>query len=391
MNIKEFEEKKDYCLKKLDREIDLDWSEIAVELGLNISGDHLRKLSYAYKEYDDYIKEKGMDSLGQDIRDQIAKQTLEFKKQKVLLSDLRTEVNKQIREQSRFESMLNLAKEISTNLNLDKPLITKEKIFMSGHREAILLLSDIHAGIVNNNYWNKYDTNIMIKRMEYLRTRVMKTCIDNDVNKINLCITGDLVSGNLHSTLRLENREDVVKQCLLISEVLSEFINEISKIADVEMHFAVGNHGRVTPNKKESLDSENFEYFIKEMIKLRCQQVENFTISSNIIDDEIITFNVFDNLIVSTHGDKFGNLSNYIPKITSLIGQVPDYVCIGHLHNHVESSYGNTELIVNPSFSGVDTYAKNLGLIGRPSQKLLIFSEAYGKESTYQIYLDKIE
>ena len=80
---------------------------------------------------------------------------------------------------------------------------------------------------------------------------------------------------------------------------------------------------------------------------------------SVIIDDEIITFNVFNDKIVATHGNNFGNLNTYIPKLTSMLGYVPDYVCVGHLHQHVEKTYGKTELIVNPSFSGVDSYAKN--------------------------------
>lgn len=307
------------------------------------------------------------------------------------MSDLRSEINRQVRELSRFESMISLSKELSSKLNLEKPLLTKKKIFESGEKEAILLLSDLHIGIVNNNYWNKYDTDVMIERMKYLRSRVIKTCVDNDVKKVHLCLLGDIISGIIHSTIRLENRENVVKQSLIASEVFSELIYELSKVVDIELHFAVGNHGRTTANKNDSLDNENFEYFIREMIRLRCQNIENFSISKNVIDDEIISFKIFNDYIIATHGDKFGNINSYIPKITSLVGEIPNYICIGHLHNHFENSYGNTELIVNPSFSGVDTYAKNLGLIGRPSQKLIIFSEGYGKESTHQIYLDKIK
>lgn len=112
------------------------------------------------------------------------------------------------------------------------------------------------------------------------------------------------------------------------------------------------------------------------------------SIHDNIIDDEIITFNVFNDKIVATHGNNFGNLNTYIPKLTSMLGYVPDYVCVGHLHQPIERSYGSTELIVNPSFSGVDTYAKNMGLVGKPMQKLLLFSEEYGKEATFNINLD---
>lgn len=43
-------------LAKLNREFDLDWQEIVALLGLDISGDTLRKMAYGYKEYDDFIR-----------------------------------------------------------------------------------------------------------------------------------------------------------------------------------------------------------------------------------------------------------------------------------------------------------------------------------------------
>lgn len=390
MNVKEFEEKRDLLLRKLNREIDMDWSEIVEKLGLDCSSDHCRKIAYGIKEYDDYVKEKGLMSVTSDIKNKLTEDILNIKSERVKLSDERSLLNRQLREKTRFDSMLELAKDISKDFNVAKPLLSKEPILKSGNKEAVLLLSDLHIGIVNDNNWNKYDTTIMYDRMSFLRSRVTQIAMDSNVKKINVCLLGDVISGVIHSTIRLENREDIVKQSLIAGEVLSEFLTYLATLFEVDFYMSVGNHGRVSPNKSDSLDKENFEYFIKEMIVLRCKNVNGLKVINNTIDDEIITFNVFDSSFVCTHGDKFGNLSNYIPKITSMIGKVPNYVCIGHLHNHVESSYGNTELIVNPSFSGVDTYAKNLGLVGRPSQKMLVFSEEYSKESTYQIYLDKV-
>lgn len=51
-----FEYKVRLCNLKLNKEIDLDWSEIVELLGLDVHPDSLRKMAYGYKEYDDYIK-----------------------------------------------------------------------------------------------------------------------------------------------------------------------------------------------------------------------------------------------------------------------------------------------------------------------------------------------
>lgn len=50
-----FEWKLRLCKAKINKELDLDWVEICEILGLNISGDHLRKTAYGMIEYDEYI------------------------------------------------------------------------------------------------------------------------------------------------------------------------------------------------------------------------------------------------------------------------------------------------------------------------------------------------
>lgn len=50
-----FEYKLRLCKAKINKEIDLDWSEIVEVLGLDVSADHLRKTAYGLIEYDNYI------------------------------------------------------------------------------------------------------------------------------------------------------------------------------------------------------------------------------------------------------------------------------------------------------------------------------------------------
>lgn len=57
---RKFEWKLRLCLGKLNKEHDLDWSEIIDIVGLDCSADHLRKVSYGFKEYNDYLKNDGV-------------------------------------------------------------------------------------------------------------------------------------------------------------------------------------------------------------------------------------------------------------------------------------------------------------------------------------------
>ena len=378
------------CVGKLNKEepfSSMGWGEIADYLGLDCHPDNLRKGAYYIKKYNDYLNNNKNNPISYD--EKLLKKEIEIKKMTNKMSDMRNLVNRMIKEQSRFEDMLDCAREIAKDFDLSKPLLSNPPVITSGNKEGLLLISDWHIGLVCENHWNKFDTEIAKERLSFLKQRVMDICLHNNVKKINVCCCGDLISGIIHNNLRLENRENVVQQSIIVVEMISELLASLSTLFEVDFYYVVGNHERISANKNDSLDKENFGYFILEMIKCRCANLKGLTIRDNTIDDEIITFNIFKDKIVATHGNNFGNLNTYIPKLTSMLGYIPDYVCVGHLHQHVEKTYGKTELIVNPSFSGVDSYAKNYGLVGKVGQKLMIFSKEYGKECTYNIDVER--
>ena len=378
------------CVGKLNKEepfSSMGWGEIADYLGLDCHPDNLRKGAYYIKKYNDYLNNNENNPISYE--EKLLKKEIEIKKMTNKMSDMRNLVNRMIKEQSRFEDMLDCAREIAKDFDLSKPLLSNPPVITSGNKEGLLLISDLHIGLVCENHWNKFNTEIAKERLSFLKQRVIDICLHNNVKKINVCCCGDLISGIIHNNLRLENRENVVQQSMIVVEMISELLASLSTLFEVDFYYVVGNHERISANKNDSLDKENFGYFILEMIKCRCANLKGLTIHDNTIDDEIITFNIFKDKIVATHGNNFGNLNTYIPKLTSMLGYVPDYVCVGHLHQHVEKTYGKTELIVNPSFSGVDSYAKNYGLVGKVGQKLMIFSEEYGKECTYNIDVER--
>lgn len=386
-----FEKVIEACVGKLNKEdpyYSLSWGEIVDCLDMDYHPDNLRKGAYFVKRYHDYLQGKNIENMSSDEVEKLNEKIVELKKERVKSQDITNMLNKKIREQSRFEQMLECARDVASAFEKDKPLLSNVPVLRSGNKEAVLLLSDLHIGIVNDNYWNKFDVDIMKERMSYLKQRVIQIGLENNINRIRVVCIGDIISGLIHNTIRLENRLNICEQTVMAAEVISELLHSFSTLFKVDLYYAVGNHERISPNKSDSLDKENFGYMILEMIKYRCKDLKGLTIHENEVDDEIITFKVFNDKIVASHGHNFGNLNTYIPKITSMLGYVPDYVCLGHLHQPVEKAYGNTELVVNPSFSGVDTFAKNLGLVGKPMQKLMLFSEEYGKEATFNINLD---
>ena len=116
-----FEWKLRLSLMKLNHEIDEDWQELIDILGLDMSPCHYRKISYGYKEYDEYIKSKTKEMIAEEEYQKLLDKEIQLKKEKVKIQDMRNQLNKQIREQARRENFEAILREEikTTNVTLE--------------------------------------------------------------------------------------------------------------------------------------------------------------------------------------------------------------------------------------------------------------------------------
>ena len=381
-----FEKKLELCLQKLNKEIDLDWMEIVELLNLNCSADHLRKTAYGMKETYDYFNSKTKEMIAQEEYEKLMEKELKIKKEKVKLNDLKAQLNKQIRELARKENLGEILEKKLEELNMQPRIINDEyKQRVTSNRDMVCLISDIHYGIKTTNALSPYDSDICKQKMNYLVDKTIKFSLENDIDKLYVLILGDEISGLIHNTTRLEQREDVISQVIEVSELLYEAIVKLANsLPFVVVGLAQGNHSRVMADKKDSLEQENFTRLIREFLKLRLANISNVILLENKFDESIIEINIRGYNLIGLHGqnDKLTNVS----KLTEMFDKKIDYVCFGHYHNAKEFESNKTEVIVNGCFSG-DDYSKRLRLYNKPIQKLLLFDDT-GKIATYNINLD---
>lgn len=386
MNNEQFEKKLKLCLQKLNKEIDIDWIEIVQELGLDISSDHLRKTAYGLKEYDDYIKSKTPEMIGKEEYEKLLEKELEIKKEKIKLRDERNLVNKKIREIARKENLGEILETKLEQLNMQPKMINdKYKCRKSSGRDMVALCSDIHYGIKTTNAMKPYDSDICKEKMNYFIDKTIDYSLENNVDKLYFLVLGDELSGLIHNTTRLEQREDIITQVLEVSQLLAESIIKLaSKLPFVCVGMAQGNHTRVMADKNDSLEEENFTRLVKEFVKLKISHVSNVLFLENEFDESIIEINIKGYNLIGLHGqnDKLNNMSRLIEMFDKKI----DYICLGHYHQSKEFENNKTDIIVNGSFGG-DNYSKRLRLYNKPIQKLLLFTDE-GKVATYNINLD---
>ena len=313
---------------------------------------------------------------------------LENEKMKIQYQDQRREYRKYVRESGRFDHLVSeLTKSVKV-LNKEKPLFNthKQKIRILENNEAVLMTSDWHIGANFKNYFAEYSIDIAKKRIKELTEKTVEYCLANNVSTLHVELLGDSLDGSIHTSARIESEEDVISELMIYCEVLSEMINELSIfIPYIKVHSVIGNHTRITPNKKESITKENFERLVPFYLKARLTAIDNIEITNSSIDDTIDVYEVKGQTIFCVHGD-LDSPQNAVSKLSAMLKIFPDEVHMGHYHKHFEMDNYDMETVVNGSLKGCDNYAKEKRLSGSPMQKLMIYNEE-GKLCTYKIKL----
>lgn len=393
---KENEDDLDYAMrlidiKKEERPDDLEWSDICDLLGLDLNRDSLRKSQdtefggiAVYKK----MKNRLIEKEPVDYQKEIQIQLQELKKERIKVADERASLNRRLREQAREEDIFELATKCASQIALEHPLkhFDKSKYAIGDTKTAILTLSDFHYGLNIEEFNNEYNPTIFLDRIMYLYDKVYDYIKLNNVDKIYILGLGDYLSGIIHTTIRIENRENIVEQVMNVSETLASFMNTLSEICEIYYYDVSDNHGRVFENKDMSLNSENFSIFIKWFLKARFENSENIHIMENEINEEIGTVQIYGRNYGFTHGHR-DKISDVVQNLSLMTKRFYDAIFIAHSHHFEANEIQGTYVYMNGTFSGTDTYANNLRKTSNPSQNLFILNRKDGIECQYLIKL----
>lgn len=361
----------------------LTWQEIgdiiSYELGIPYSGDAARCFYKAYKNKnissDDNFTINPID---------VAEALNEIKQLKVEIHDERVQNNSYIRALSREETLKQIGIEAAQIVAKENPLQFNDLVLSNkDSNSAILLLSDWHYGIETNSFWNKYNPEIAIERLKALYTKIVNTCQTHNVTTLNVLILGDLISGRIHSTIRMQNREDIISQTIHVSEYLATFLYELNKFFNINYYSCTDNHSRIEPNKKESLQLETMTRIIDWYLKERLKDT-NICFKTNKYGEDIISFEFQGAKVAAVHGDK-DKFSNIVKSINGITNEHFDVICSAHLHHFAINEENNTTVISNGSLMGTDDYAFSKRLHSMPSQTLIIGTALNPVEIIYPI------
>ena len=343
------------------------WAVVAKMINWNGSGESLR--SFVLRG----LKDRNMISSPLDLNseDSLVQKRAELYKEKQQVRDEWSTYNRMMREDARIETFKESIQ------NVAKSLVPFKKVKYSGKKcadvEAIALLSDLHIGVEFDDFCNTYNLEVAKKRVSKFVDDVRKYCTLHKVKRLNVVNLGDLISGIIHTTIRLEQEFDVISQIMNASEILAGVLNELQDVApEVIYRSCTDNHSRAIANKNEAIEKENYyrliDWYVEERLKHTNIKFVNDNLSKEIGKFELLN----GKKVMFAHGHN-DNPNRIFQSFIGATEEYIHYVLLGHYHNEKVKNFQNMRVFINGSIVGTDDYAASKRLYTKPSQMLLVF------------------
>lgn len=394
-------ETEDECLfrigeAKKDGLLDLTWTEISDFFNKEFRKDETeyRTESSYRKKFKNYIDTKDMSSkqnmVDNNTVNKIETKLRELEKAKIQLRDERIDYQRSLREDARKGSFIELIERVMAK-NIES-FSYKPSPIIDSNEDMVVCLSDLHAGIEIQNWWNTYDTNILKKRLHQYLNEIYNIQQLHQCKICYLVLGGDQISGLIHPNLRLQNNENVIEQLKIVITYIGEFIYTLQDWFDtIKVYSVVGNHSRLNSNKEENLKGEELEEMIPFCLQLQFTNNDKVIICDTMgekIDSTISAFKTRGNkLFYIVHGDK-DTPSNVVRNLTLMSGKKPDGIIMGHRHHNALDTEHGVKIIQCGCVVGTDDYCVDKRISGGPEQCVFITSENRAVKCLYDIGLN---
>lgn len=311
----------------------------------------------------------------------------ELEKQRMRVQQETNEYRRQLRKEADLDALFDELKACITAAQA--PAQHEYVQELTNQKAIIAMLSDIHFGVSFSSYYNQYNPEIATQRIMKYAKHLAAIGKNNQADTIYVTLLGDLISGNIHQSIRSENRINVIKQVIEVSELIAAFLLSLSQcfkhvyVADV-----AGNHSRIEANPEHALRSERLDMLIPWYCKAKIEQIENIHFTPSFVDPTIAVLDIFDKVYVAVHGDFDNDMRQSSIRISQLIGKPVDYFLAGHMHV-AEMRIEDVGYIRNGAVvSGGDEYTSKKRLFGPAVQTCMLVSSV-GVEAIYPVKLQE--
>ena len=372
---------------------DEDYTELApLVYGKDFSSDVARRMMYGscrtLQLIDNTVETDVLSSDVETIFNELEQKKIELQKERQKFYDQRNAFNKIVRERARQEELNEILVE-SVNSGVLLPLSYEPKEIVSSDNDILVSLNDIHFGATVDNYWQKYNSDICRKMLcKYLDEIIDIANLHQSENCV-VWANGDLISGNIHNSIAVTNKENVIEQIVGVSELIAEFLAELSKhFNNVSFVSVSGNHSRID-QKDRAIMQERLDDLVEWYLKARLQNFENVKIGAGErIDCSMYLVDIRGKTYCGVHGDYDPNASK-IQSLQQMVNRAHKQlygVLLAHLHHNKVDAVQGIKTIMAGSFLGMDDYCVSKRIVGEPEQLVCICNDS-GIRCAYDIKL----
>jgi predicted phosphodiesterase len=353
---------------------DYDYAELSkYAYGKDYAPDTARRMFYGSRktlEALDADTERNIEDDG--LLSEIDQKMMELRKERQKFFDQRTALNKVLRDRSRQEELNEILVAAVRDGNL--PSLNYQRNYIEAEDKTLLVsLNDIHYGVDINNAWNKYNSSICRDMLCQYLDRIISI---GEMHKCDDCIVfcnGDMINGKIRLTVQLSNKENIIEQVKGVSELIAEFLAELSKYFNTVSFVSVsGNHSRLGQSKEDSPVGERLDDLIEWYLDARLQNIDNVYIGdAEKIDSTMYIMDIRGKVYIGVHGDMEANPSK-IAGLQAMVGCPVYAILCGHKHHNMIDEVNGVKLVMAGSFMGVDDYCIQKRIYGRPQQMVCV-------------------
>lgn len=373
---------------------DYDYTELSEYVyGKPYSPDVARRLMYGSKRTLELMEDENIGAVTDEkILAEINEKMLELRKERQRFFDQRRELNKTVSADGRREYLYDRLAEAAERLNETVGCVFADAPAADlpyNDSEAVLVFSDWHYGLVADNIYNHYNTDVCMDRVREVVNVAAERLTLHKCRKLHIVLLGDMFHGAIHTSARVASEELVCDQIMQVAEILAQAIDALSRYAErTVVHSTYGNHGRTVQEKKDNIHRDNMERLIPWWLEQRLFDNHNVDVMPDTSGHEFVCIDVAGHYFCASHGD-LDTVKTSPRLLTTLFQKQYDinleYILLGDKH-HRESfeELGVTAMLCG-SLCGVDDYANGKRLFSTPSQLLLIVRPDVGVDAEYRI------
>lgn len=356
---------------------DMDYTELAeLVYGQPYSSDVARRMLYGSRRTLELMDAERVGSVvDSGILSELDEKMIELRKERQKFYDQRNAFNKVVRDRSRQEEL----NEIITDAISNGELLRLDYIpntISTNDTDLLVSLNDLHYGAVHSNYWGEYNSDICKEMMKKYLDRIIKIADTHGSENCIVWENGDVISGNIHRSIQVTNKENVIEQIMGASELIAEFVAELSKhFRTVKFVSVAGNHSRIDPNKDNALIDERLDDIVEWYITARLQNFDNVIIGvGDKIDSTMYVLNIRGLNYCGVHGDFDGSAAK-VQSLQTMVGKPLYAVLSGHMHHNKVDEVQGVKTVMAGSFLGMDGYCIQKRIFGRPEQMVCVCDE----------------